>query len=137
MPAWIRTRDIGEAGEPLLSGPAGTRCAAERAGQLTPETETGHPSATCSIPPILREDMLVEVVDDYGALSDRAAEVLIEQIREQPDSTIGFATGGTPKGLYNRLIKAHEERGLDFSKLTTFNLDEYVGLPPGDRKSVV
>ncbi|PSQ96440.1 MAG: glucosamine-6-phosphate deaminase, partial [Bacteroidetes bacterium SW_11_64_17] len=36
--------------------------------------------------------MLVEVVDDYEALSDRAAEVLIEQIREQPDSTIGFAT---------------------------------------------
>lgn len=74
--------------------------------------------------------MLVEVLDDYETLSDRAAEVVIKQIRKKPDSVIGFATGGTPKGLYQRLIEAHETRGLDFSKLTTFNLDEYVGLPP-------
>jgi len=79
--------------------------------------------------------MLVEVVDDYETLSDRAAEVVIQQIREEPDSTLGFATGGTPKGLYHRLIEAHEESGLDFSKLTTFNLDEYVGLPPGHEQS--
>ena len=79
--------------------------------------------------------MLVEVVDDYEALSNRAAEVVIEQIRKKPDSTIGFATGGTPKGLYDRLIEAHETRGLDFSKLTTFNLDEYVGLPPEHEQS--
>jgi len=79
--------------------------------------------------------MLVEVVDNYETLSDRAAEVVIQQIREKPDSTLGFATGGTPKGLYNRLIEAHEESGLDFSKLTTFNLDEYVGLPPEHEQS--
>lgn len=79
--------------------------------------------------------MLVEVVNDYEALSDRAAEVVIEQIRKKPDSVLGFATGSTPKGLYRRLIEAHEERGLDFSKLTTFNLDEYVGLPPEHEQS--
>lgn len=79
--------------------------------------------------------MLVEVVDDYEALSDVAAEVVTEQIRKKPDSVLGFATGGTPKGLYRRLIEAHEERGLDFSKLTTFNLDEYVGLPPEHEQS--
>lgn len=79
--------------------------------------------------------MLVEVVDDYEALSDVAAEVVTEQIRKKPDSVLGFATGGTPKGLYQRLIEAHEERGLDFSKLTTFNLDEYVGLPPEHEQS--
>jgi glucosamine-6-phosphate deaminase len=79
--------------------------------------------------------MLVEVVDDYETLSDRAAEVVIEQIRKKPDSVLGFATGGTPKGLYRRLIEAHEKRGLDFSKLTTFNLDEYVGLPPEHEQS--
>ncbi len=79
--------------------------------------------------------MLVEVLDDYETLSDRAAEVVIEQIRKKPDSVIGFATGGTPKGLYRRLIEAHETRGLDFSKLTTFNLDEYVGLPPEHEQS--
>ena len=74
--------------------------------------------------------MLVEVVDNYETLSDRAAAAGIEQIRKKPDSTIGFATGSTPEGLYERLIEAHRQRGLDFSKLTTFNLDEYVGLPP-------
>lgn len=79
--------------------------------------------------------MLVEVVNDYEELSDRAAEVVIQQIRKKPDSVIGFATGGTPKGLYRRLIEAHEERGLDFSKLITFNLDEYVGLPPEHEQS--
>ena len=79
--------------------------------------------------------MLVEVVDDYETMSDRAAEVVIEQIRRKPDSVLGFATGGTPEGLYNRLVEAHETRGLDFSKLTTFNLDEYVGLPPEHEQS--
>lgn len=79
--------------------------------------------------------MLVEVVDNYETLSDRAADVVIEQIRKKPDSVIGFATGGTPKGLYDRLIDAHKKRGLDFSKLTTFNLDEYVGLPPEHEQS--
>ena len=79
--------------------------------------------------------MLVEVVDDYETMSDRAAEVVIEQIRRKPDSVLGFATGGTPEGLYNRLVEAHETRGLDFSKLTAFNLDEYVGLPPEHKQS--
>lgn len=74
--------------------------------------------------------MLVEVVDDYEAMSERAAEVIAHQIRRKPDSVIGFATGGTPLGLYKRLIRFHHEKGLDFSKITTFNLDEYVGLPP-------
>lgn len=79
--------------------------------------------------------MLVEGVSDYDAMSDRAAEIVTTQIRRKPDSVIGFATGGTPKGLYDRLIRNHRERGLDFSKVTTFNLDEYVGLPPEHEQS--
>lgn len=47
---------------------------------------------------------------------------------------IGFATGSTPLGLYNELIRLHRE-GLDFSKITTFNLDEYVGLSPSHEQS--
>lgn len=74
--------------------------------------------------------MLVEVFDHYDAMSERAAELVTEQIRRKPDSVIGFATGGTPLGMYERLIENHRERGLDFSKMTTFNLDEYIGLPP-------
>ena len=79
--------------------------------------------------------MLVEVFEDYDAVSDRAAEIVIGQVRRKPDSVIGFATGSTPLGLYKRLIKAHRERGLDFSKVVTFNLDEYVGVPPEHSQS--
>ena len=42
---------------------------------------------------------------------------------------IGLATGSTPLGLYEQLISRHEESGLSFSKIRTFNLDEYVGIP--------
>ena len=44
--------------------------------------------------------MLVQVVDDYEALSDRAAELITRQIRRKPNSVIGFATGSAPSGLY-------------------------------------
>lgn len=74
--------------------------------------------------------MLVEVFEDYESVSRRAAEIVSNQIRRKPDSVLGFATGGTPLGLYNLLIDNHRESGLDFSKITTFNLDEYVGLRP-------
>jgi len=50
-------------------------------------------------------------------------------VREKPDAVLGLATGRTPLRLYNELIRMHREEGLDFSKITTFNLDEYVGLP--------
>ena len=79
--------------------------------------------------------MLVEVFPDYEAISDRAAEIVTNQIRKKPDSAIGFATGSTPLGLYQRLIRNHKEHGLDFSKVTTFNLDEYVGLSPDHDQS--
>ena len=74
--------------------------------------------------------MLVEVFEDYDAVSRRAAEIVTQQIRRKPDSVLGFATGSTPLQLYNMLIESHRARGLDFSKITTFNLDEYVGLAP-------
>ena len=79
--------------------------------------------------------MLVEVMSDYEAVSDRAAELVAKQIRLKPDSVIGFATGSTPLGLYERLVAMHRASGLDFSKLTTFNLDEYIGLPPTHEQS--
>ena len=74
--------------------------------------------------------MLVEVFEEYDAVSERAAEIVTNQIRRKPDSVVGFATGSTPLGLYKTLIRNHREQGLDFSKVTTFNLDEYVGLRP-------
>ncbi len=79
--------------------------------------------------------MLVIIKDDYQAVSQEAARLVVDRMRKKPDLVLGLATGSTPLGLYTELIRLHKEEGLDFSKLTTFNLDEYVGLPPDHPQS--
>ncbi|MDL5053168.1 glucosamine-6-phosphate deaminase [Oscillatoria laete-virens NRMC-F 0139] len=59
-----------------------------------------------------------------------AARLIARQIRVKPTSVLGLATGNTPLETYRHLVRMHKEEGLDFSKVTTFNLDEYVGLAP-------
>ena len=72
--------------------------------------------------------MKLFIEKDYDALSKRAASILIEEISKKEDIILGLATGSTPIGTYKELIRAHKEDGLDFSKVKTFNLDEYIGL---------
>jgi len=67
---------------------------------------------------------------DAAVGSRTAAGVVARLIREKPACVLGLATGRTPMSLYHELIRMHREEGLDFSQVTTFNLDEYVGLPP-------
>ncbi|MCS7229469.1 MAG: glucosamine-6-phosphate deaminase [Candidatus Kryptonium sp.] len=74
--------------------------------------------------------MLVIVKEDYDAMSKEAAKIVADRIRKKPNLVLGLATGSTPLGLYKELIRMHKEEGLDFSKVVTFNLDEYIGLPP-------
>lgn len=74
--------------------------------------------------------MLVIVKDDYDGMSKEAARLVADRLRKKPNLVLGLATGSTPLGLYKELIRMHRDEGLDFSKVTTFNLDEYVGLPP-------
>ena len=74
--------------------------------------------------------MLVNIKKNYDEVSKEAANMVADLIRRKPNCVLGFATGGTPLGLYKELIRMHREEGLDFSKVTTFNLDEYVSLPP-------
>jgi len=57
------------------------------------------------------------------------ARIIARVVREKPDAVLGLATGRTPLQLYQELIRLHRDEGLDFSRVTTFNLDEYVGLP--------
>lgn len=63
------------------------------------------------------------------------ADLIANALVEKPDLVLGLATGRTMEGLYARLAQKHAESGLDFSKGTTFNLDEYIGLPPEDPNS--
>jgi glucosamine-6-phosphate deaminase len=72
--------------------------------------------------------MEVIIQDHAEAASESAARVVARLVREKPDAVLGLATGSTPLKLYQALIRIHREEGLDFSRVTTFNLDEYVGL---------
>lgn len=67
--------------------------------------------------------------------SHAAAERIAKQVRKKPDTVLGLATGSTPLVLYKELIRLHQEEGLDFSGVTTFNLDEYIGLAPDHEQS--
>lgn len=79
--------------------------------------------------------MLVIVKEDYDAMSREAARLIAEHIRKKPNLVLGLATGSTPLGTYKELIRLHKNEGLDFSRVTTFNLDEYVGLAPSHEQS--
>jgi glucosamine-6-phosphate deaminase len=79
--------------------------------------------------------MLVIVKKDYDEISKEAALIVADRLRKKPNLVLGLATGSTPLGLYRELIRMHIEDGLDFSKVTTFNLDEYVGLRPTHEQS--
>ena len=61
---------------------------------------------------------------------DCVAGLLIEQVRHTPTSVFGLATGGTMEAVYARLIAAHRAGAISFAQASSFNLDEYVGLPP-------
>ncbi len=72
--------------------------------------------------------MKIIVEKNYEEMSKRAALEMVNIINEKPNCVLGLATGSTPEGLYKELIKLNKEGKVDFSKATTINLDEYVGL---------
>ncbi|MDO5015884.1 MAG: glucosamine-6-phosphate deaminase [Eubacteriales bacterium] len=74
--------------------------------------------------------MKIQIYDNYEHMSLAAAKLLEAQIRLKPNAVLGLATGSTPIGLYQELGRLYREENLDFSELTTINLDEYVGLGP-------
>ena len=71
-------------------------------------------------------DVLIRA--DYDQMSMTAAVMIADLVRKKPDCVLGLATGGTPIGTYQELIRLHREEGLDFSNVRTFNLDEYLGI---------
>ena len=67
--------------------------------------------------------------NDYADMSRKAANILSAQIILKPDCVLGLATGGTPVGAYQQLVEWYNKGDIDFSEVTTVNLDEYRGLP--------
>ena len=74
-------------------------------------------------------------VKNYQELSRKAANLIAAQIILKPDSVLGLATGSSPVGTYDRLVEMYQDGDLDFSKITTVNLDEYKGLSGSHEQS--
>lgn len=73
--------------------------------------------------------MTILLTENYDELSEKAARIIIDTVRQKPDAVLGLATGTTPLGLYKRLIADHKENGTSYKHIRAVNLDEYKGLP--------
>lgn len=74
---------------------------------------------------------------DYDEMSRKAAEIIAAQILLKPNCVLGLATGSSPVGAYENLVRMYKEGDLDFSKVKTVNLDEYCGLDLSSEQSYV
>lgn len=72
--------------------------------------------------------MKVIVCKDYAEVSAKAYEVMKEVVTSKESPVLGLATGSSPIGLYENMIKDHKESGVSYANVVTFNLDEYVGI---------
>src|SRR5689334_2170479 len=79
--------------------------------------------------------MLVILKRDNEEVNEQAAHLIAGAIQRKPTLTLGLATGSTMVGLYKHLVRLHQAGSLDFSQVTTFNLDEYLGLPASHPQS--
>lgn len=79
--------------------------------------------------------MKLVILKDAAAVAQYGADIFIKQIQQKPDSVLGLATGSTPLALYNELIAANQSGRVSFKQVTSFNLDEYLGLPENHPQS--
>jgi len=75
--------------------------------------------------------MIIKVYDTKEEASKEAASLIIKELLLTPKLTLGLSTGSTPLGIYNNLIDSYKKGLISFEQVTTFNLDEYIGI---DRK---
>ena len=79
--------------------------------------------------------MNVIICNDYNEMSEKAAEVIADVMKAKKDCILGLATGSTPVGMYKQLIEKYNEGKIDFSGVTTINLDEYYPMAPDNDQS--
>ena len=79
--------------------------------------------------------MIIYRARDYKDMSRKAANIISAQIIMKPNCVLGLATGSSPVGAYKQLIERYNEGDLDFSQVTSINLDEYKGLSPENEQS--
>lgn len=79
--------------------------------------------------------MRILVCKNYDEMSKKAAQMILSQVTLKPNSVLGLATGSTPVGMYKQLVKMYNDKQIDFSEISTFNLDEYYNLPKENNQS--
>jgi glucosamine-6-phosphate deaminase len=79
--------------------------------------------------------MHIQVFDNELQAGQAAATLIAAQILNNPESVLGFATGSTPLPAYQELVRLTQNGILDWSRITTFNLDEYVGISADHEQS--
>lgn len=79
--------------------------------------------------------MTIFICKDYDEMSRKAANIVASQLIIKPKSVLGLATGGTPAGMYKELVSLYHQDDLDFSEVTTFNLDEYYPIQKTNEQS--
>ena len=79
--------------------------------------------------------MKIICCNDYKEMSRVGADLVADVIKNKPDCVLGLATGSTPEGLYAELISMYQKGELDFSAVTTVNLDEYYPISPENEQS--
>lgn len=80
-------------------------------------------------------EMRILVYKSGELAAEKVAQRILSLLDLRPDLVLGLATGSTPISVYKRLIQAHREQGVDFSRVRTFNLDEYLDLPANHEQS--
>lgn len=73
--------------------------------------------------------------DTQQELDAYAAQLFINIVNEKPNAVLGLATGSTPIGIYDKIVESYKEKKVSFKEVTTFNLDEYVGITPENDQS--
>ncbi|CAM4118162.1 glucosamine-6-phosphate deaminase [Paenibacillus alkaliterrae] len=79
--------------------------------------------------------MEIIIFDTQKELDAYAADLLVNTAGEKPDAVLGLATGSTPIGIYDKIVERYNEKKISFAGVTTFNLDEYVGLRQENEQS--
>jgi len=79
--------------------------------------------------------MRIIITENYDELSQKTAEMVADLVNAKPDLNFCLPAGGSPIGMYACLVKMYQEGKVDFSRMTTFDMDEYVGLEPTDENS--
>ena len=81
--------------------------------------------------------MRIVICDNYDEMSKKAALIVASQINMKPNAVLGLATGSTPEGMYRILVDMYNNKEVDFSEVTTFNLDEYYPISKSNSQSLL